>query len=242
VLGRLIVLIVLLIAVTIIVQRLKKTPKSQLKSLYIKLGLSTGAILLILLAATGRIHWVGALIGAAFAITRTALPLLIRYFPILQQFHRKHTHNTTSASGNSSEVITRTLKMSLDHDTQTLQGEVIDGLFAGSTLEQLELTQLQQLLDYCQQQDQESVKLLLSYLNHRFGNSWQTHQPPTNRSGELSIDDALAILGLQQGASKEQIIQAHRRMMQKVHPDRGGSDYLAAQINLAKDLLLSNYP
>lgn len=239
-LVRLIILIALIVVVTVIVQRLKKTPPAQQRSLYIKLGLSAAAIMLILLAATGRIHWIGAIIGAAIAVTRTGLPLLLRYFPMLQQAHRKRSNAAASAT-NSSEVSTNTLKMTLNHDNQQLQGDVIAGPFAGNTLDQLELAQLQTLLDYCQQQDPPSVKLLVSYLSHRFGNAWQTNQstPPNNG---LSTNDALAILGLQAGASKEHIIQAHRRMMQKVHPDRGGSDYLAAQINLAKDLLLGNHP
>ncbi|MFT7129824.1 MAG: curved DNA-binding protein CbpA, partial [Gammaproteobacteria bacterium] len=56
---------------------------------------------------------------------------------------------------------------------------------------------------------------------------------------KLEIDEAYAILGLQTGASKEEVVKAHRSMIQKVHPDRGGSDYLAAQINEAKDRIIN---
>lgn len=55
---------------------------------------------------------------------------------------------------------------------------------------------------------------------------------------QMSREEALAILGLDEGASDEQIIQAHRSLIQKLHPDRGGNDFLAAQLNAAKDLLL----
>jgi hypothetical protein len=58
------------------------------------------------------------------------------------------------------------------------------------------------------------------------------------RSGKMTAEEAREILGLKPGASREEIIKAHKRMMQKVHPDRGGSDFLAAQINQAKDTLL----
>ena len=63
-------------------------------------------------------------------------------------------------------------------------------------------------------------------------------QPPPRGKQVMSTEEAMEVLGLKSGYSKDDVIQAHRRMMQKVHPDRGGSDYLASQINKAKDTLL----
>ncbi len=65
----------------------------------------------------------------------------------------------------------------------------------------------------------------------------QAQTPPPGRK-IMDLDEAREVLGLKPGHTKDDVIQAHRRMMQKVHPDRGGSDYLAAQINKAKDTLL----
>jgi len=75
------------------------------------------------------------------------------------------------------------------------------------------------------------------YQQHNQQHQQQAQTPPAGRK-TMSTDEAMEVLGLKPGCTKEEIIQAHRRMMQKVHPDRGGSDYLAAQINKAKDTLL----
>ena len=101
---------------------------------------------------------------------------------------------------------------------------------------------------YCRGQDEDSARLLETYLDRRFGDSWRaddeaaSESDPSggsgNTSGPLTESEALDILGLEPGASREEIIKAHRRMMQKLHPDHGGSNYLAARINEAKECLL----
>ncbi len=70
-------------------------------------------------------------------------------------------------------------------------------------------------------------------------NQQQTQTPPTHGKQQMTTEEAMEVLALKPDYSKEDVIKAHRRMMQKVHPDRGGSDYLAAQINQAKDVLLA---
>jgi hypothetical protein len=65
-----------------------------------------------------------------------------------------------------------------------------------------------------------------------------SQSPPPGGKQAMSRQQAMEVLGLKADFTKEQVIQAHRRMMQKIHPDRGGSDYLAAQINQAKETLI----
>ncbi len=94
-----------------------------------------------------------------------------------------------------------------------------------------------------------AVPNLLKYLPmlSHFYKQTQSNQASGNGAGQqrkaqpnntMSQQEALDILGLKPGATREDIISAHKRMMQKVHPDRGGSDYLAAQLNKAKKTLL----
>ena len=241
-LSRLLLLIIFLgIAVTL-VQLFRRTPRSELKNLYWKFGLGALAVALVILALTGRIHWIGAAIGAVLPFARQMIPSLMRHWPKFHSLYRQYRPTTKTEGDNNahrSQVKTRLLWMTLDRSNNSLSGQVIAGPFSGQQLDQLDLAQLQQLLDYCHREERESARLLLSYLTQRFGAGWQQQNagpPPTGK--ELDEASAYAILGLKRGASRKEIIDAHRRMMQKVHPDRGGSDYLAAQINLAKEFLL----
>jgi DnaJ domain len=152
-----------------------------------------------------------------------------------------------AASGGqqSSEVNTDSLRMELDHASGELEGEVLRGPFAGRSLASLGLGELLDLLAECQREDPRAVALLETYLDRRQPD-WRAHlsgdqsQGPPPAAGE-AMDEATAwsILGLAPGASADDIKTAHRRLMIKLHPDHGGSSYLAAQLNQAKDFLLS---
>ena len=235
---RLILLLALVFAIYYLRQKILKAPAGQRKGLIWKYGLIGLAVVLIGLAAAGKVHWVSAMVAATLPFIRQAIPMLIRYFPMLQHYYKTQQGQQGPAMGNQSNMETSILKMQMDHDSGQLSGEVLDGPFNGRQLDSMSQQELLALLDYCQQRDIDSCKLLVSYLNHRFGDSWQDGMQ-TAVNSDMDEKEALKLLGLDTGANEEDIIQAHRKLMQKVHPDRGGTDYLAAKINHAKDLLLA---
>jgi hypothetical protein len=149
-------------------------------------------------------------------------------------------------SGSISRVRSIMIEMELDHDTGEMDGSVLAGSLAGQRLNSLDAASLQQLLTECHTGDPEGVRLLVAYLDRRFPQWRETardnahdRQDATSRSGKMTEDEAHKILGLQTGASPEDIRKAHRTLMKKLHPDQGGSTYLAARVNEAKDILLS---
>ncbi len=206
----------------------------------------TGAAL-IALAATGRLSWIFAAIGALLPFLRRLLSLL-GYFPVLQRLYRQFQGSqsaTGRSSGRQSSVESRFFRMTLDHDSGSMDGRILEGRFADRQLSDLSFDELRDLLLECGSQDQESAALLRAYLSREHSDQWQQHeesaQNDTNPgfSSAMTFQEAYAILGLAEGADHDQVRQAHRKLMQKLHPDHGGSTFLAAKINQAKDLLLS---
>ena len=235
--ARLILLLAVIAVIYILLRRAQGMPPHKRRAEYIKLALGIALVGTILLAATGRMNWIGAAFTALLVAARQGLPLIIRLFPMLASLRKK----STASGGKGSTVESALLRMQLDHDTGELQGEVLKGSFLGWKLADMDRQQLEQFLSYCRAEDVESVQLLDSYLQQRFPgdpgfDGQQQDSPPSNHA--LGRTEAFAVLGLSEGASKEEIIAAHRQLIQKLHPDRGGNDYLAAQINQAKDLLL----
>lgn len=152
-----------------------------------------------------------------------------------------------AASNNSSTVETSYIRMSLDHDTGTMSGTVLQGRFAGMRLEELRPPELLALLRECRAADEEGARLLEAYLD-RVRSNWHDEmasdwgraasQPSPPNAPDISVEEAYAILGLRPGADEEAIRAAHHRLMKQVHPDHGGTDYLATKINRARDVLL----
>jgi hypothetical protein len=233
---RLILILAIAAVVFILYKRAQAMPPHKRKAEFLKLGAGVAVVVVIGLALTGRMHWIGVALTGLLVAARQLLPTLIRLFPMLASLKGKGS----PSAGQSSTVETDILRMQLDHDSGTLEGEVLRGSYEGWRLADMDKNQLRELQDYCQSQGADTVQLLDSYLQQRFAgdNSFgQGHAGPAS-TGAMNNKEALAILGLNEGASKDDIIAAHRKLMQKNHPDRGGNDYLAAKINQAKDLLL----
>ena len=144
---------------------------------------------------------------------------------------------STPGSAQRTETHTAYLQAWIDHSTGDVGGRVVQGQFAGRFLEGLSDANLLALRSECTS-DPDSLRILEAYLDRRLGADWQTRPPPAGTSTSIGRAEALAILGLAEGATAEEIRAAHRRLIQRVHPDVGGSADLAARINRAKDILL----
>lgn len=152
-----------------------------------------------------------------------------------------------AGTGQSSDVETAWLRMSLDHDSGVLDGTVLQGRFAGRRLAELSLGELAELLTRLRVADPDSAAVLEAYLD-RARPDWagsgagaaeeMREAPPSAASAAMTREEAYRILGLPPGADEKAIRDAHRKLMMKLHPDQGGSTYLAIKINQAKDLLI----
>jgi hypothetical protein len=147
---------------------------------------------------------------------------------------------TQKSSGQTSRVRSSMLEMELEHDSGRMRGRFTAGPLAGRDLDGIGVPDLAKLLPGL---DDESRALLLAYLDRR-DPAWSEHAQGDAASrraaafgGKMTEEEAYQILGLQPGATAEDVSRAHRSLMKKLHPDQGGSTYLAARVNEAKDVL-----
>jgi hypothetical protein len=155
---------------------------------------------------------------------------------------------TAKSPGSVSRVRSAVIEMELDHDTGEMNGAVLAGAFTGRSLNELDEAALRQIYEECRRGDPDGVRLLEAYLDRRFA-GWREHAQRDDdagprggaQPGPMTEQEAYQILGLQPGASAEEVRRAHRTLMLKLHPDHGGTTYLAARINEAKDVLLNRH-
>ena len=151
---------------------------------------------------------------------------------------------TAKSSGKISRVRSAFLEMELDHDSGDMHGRIVAGPHQGAALETLDVATLVGMLN---EFDEESRALLVAYLDRR-DSRWSEHAQgdaaagrTAASSGKMSEQEAYQILGVEPGASADAVGRAHRALMKKFHPDQGGSTYLAARINEAKEILLRRH-
>ena len=248
--GYLFLGVALLVALVLIGQWfVRADPKVLVKSLrWVILGIVAAVVLF--LTVTGRLAWAMML-----------LPALLPWFLRMRMLARtaRNFHRMAGAmggfgggggarTGQSSEVRTRFLDMVLDHATGDLRGTVIEGPYSGRALDEMALAELVDLLNHCLLEDGQSAQVLETYLDRNHPD-WRervqaagagngSDQGRGASAGGMSRDEAFQVLGLEPGADDEAIKAAHHRLIANLHPDRGGSTYLAAKINEAKDILL----
>jgi DnaJ-domain-containing protein 1 len=192
-----------------------------------------GLVVMAALLASGRgaqAFWALALFG----------PMAWRWWQArraARTFARGGARGGAASAGQASDVETAHLAMTLDHDTGRMTGRVKAGSHRGAELADLDLPALLGLLAELAALDPDGVPLLEAWLD-RSHPEWRLGTPPPS-SGPMTRAEALAVLGLAEGATEQAIRAAHRRLMRGAHPDQGGSDWLASRLNEARDTLLS---
>lgn len=194
--------------------------------------------------APGILALIIPLVAALIAGVVRLLPVLIRYAPLLHRLWfswRQQRDSSNSYRTTHSTLETRYLRLQVDASGRFISGQVVSGRFTGRQLQSLSPSELQELLKECAD-DRNSFDLLQQIIMQQTGSKSSYQQTGSNRqarnTGKMSVKQAYKILGLKPNATRQEIIKAHRRLIQKAHPDHGGSAELAAQINEARDVLL----
>ena len=202
------------------------------------------------------IRWVaiGGVLGLGLFIMLSGrffilLPIALLALPFLRRrlTQGRFWPRSNPTPGQTSNVETDYVDMSLDHDSGKMTGRVKRGSFSGYQFEELSEADLIVLLGECQNTDLQAAQLVEAYLD-RLHDGWREAagadygKKGAGGGGEspMTRDEAFGILGLDPGASDEDIRDAHHRLMLIIHPDQGGSTYLATKINQAKEVLLES--
>jgi hypothetical protein len=201
------------------------------------LGGTVLIVLFVVLLASGRLP-------QALFVVAAVLPLLLRARSLL----RRYQTATGPPPGQVSEIETAYLRMRLDHDSGTMSGTVRRGPLQGRRLDELAMPKLISLWRECRAEDERAASLLEAYLD-RLTPNWReeaarntgtTDHGASRAADAMTRDEAYAVLGLSPGAAESEIREAYHRLMMKLHPDQGGSNYLAAKLNRARDILLAD--
>ena len=226
-----------------------KTTGSNTNSRGLYIAGITLVVSLIVLMASGRMHWIpaaGALMLPLFArvvsLIRTA-SVISNLFGSFTNFRANNLMNDvkfgTQPKPNDTKTETKELAMQLDHVSGEISGRIKIEPYMNRSLASLSDTEL---INFCSiVKDPESQQLMKAYIERYHPNITvgQKDSDTEQTQNDITKSRAFEILGIEPGASRDEIIEAHRRLIQRLHPDRGGSDYIAAEINEAKRILLT---
>ncbi len=212
------------------------------------IGISLTVIGTLIVMGRLPVQFILAPLGVAATFMLRMLPAFLRLVPVWQMLRNRNPFQGQGSRGqdnHKSVIRTEYLDMELDHGSGDMDGRIIKGRFEGQVLSSLALEQLMELAGECRS-DQDSLQVLEAYLD-RMHPDWQKSSGQARDSSESTAEEpamnrqlALEILGLAEGASREDAIKAHRKLMQRMHPDRGGTEYLAKKINAARDYLVEH--
>ncbi|MGD9660442.1 MAG: molecular chaperone DnaJ [Porticoccaceae bacterium] len=216
-------------------QYLKAKPPGERRRLLWVYGTSALLIASVLLVATGRMHWLGIAIAALIPLFKTIALWLPRLIPLARILGKNVGPSTFT---------TRGLTITFNLGTGETSGEIFTGPHAGQPLGGLTEAQLKEQLAFFQLNDRQSSLLLQAYMLRKGfggftdGDKREGKSDSQAMSQGMTEEEALQILGLEPGASRDAINKSHKRLIQKLHPDRGGNEYLAAKVNAARDRLI----
>jgi hypothetical protein len=209
---------------------LKRLPKDKSRPFLWKTGFWLILGIASYLVLTGRMHWLGAGLAALVPLLRSVILWGFRAAPLVRLLGR--FKSTPSQFRTSSLVVT------INFASGQINGEITTGDLAGKQLAELSTDEIEKLSQQLKESDKESYVLLQAYLMRSGSTNEQTaNNFKSDSYRDISKAEAYEVLGISAESSQEEVIKAHKRLMQRLHPDRGGSDYLAAKINAAKDLL-----
>jgi hypothetical protein len=206
-------------------------------------GMAKVIVFFLIIGAIGLLLAIGRLTWALFLV-----PMLLPWLMRARAMKNMWKAARGPSGGQASNVSTDSLAMELDHDSGEMDGVVLDGPFEGRRLSDLDSVLLVDLYQWMVGADEQGSRLLEAYLDRTLGAEWR-EAAGAGAAGEsdagtghdgMSREEAYQVLGLEPGAGADAVRKAYRRLMQHAHPDKGGSPYLAAKINAAKDLLLAD--
>ncbi|MFT7558603.1 MAG: hypothetical protein ACI93R_000498 [Flavobacteriales bacterium] len=231
---KLLPLLIFLCAAFVFYRYIGLLPAEKRKAALVKSAVFAIIAMLILAVISGRMHWIGGVIAAALGMLKFGFGTLLRFAPLAKVLQKNNPFGDPVFH-------TKHVKATFNIQSGKLDGEIHSGLYSGKKFGELKAHEIEELFDLYKDDDKRSYYLLLVVRQQNNPTSKsQNNDETTNydRVEGLSTEEARQTLGLDENYTNADINLAYKHLMQKLHPDRGGNDYLASRVNLARDVLL----